>query len=175
VHLKLEANALELGAPKHLKRVSCHFLLLFLLQHNEEGDGNNDVVTFFFLLCCSVTKKVTAATIVFFFLFIYKATKKAMTTKLSLPSFSFSFIQPSLLEQNENRRQLQHWYRRLLLFVLLQHNEEGDGNNIIVAFFCYNTKSDSNVDVITFYFCFIATKKAMMATLLSRYFCSIAA
>jgi len=57
----LETNALELGAPKHLKRVPCR-LLFVLLQHKEEGDGNDTVVTFFFLFVYKATP--------FFFLFL---------------------------------------------------------------------------------------------------------
>ncbi len=109
--------ALQQKEKKRRRRLQpCHRLLRYVAtKENEEVDGNVATVAF-----CVVAKnkKVTATTL----------------------------LSPSLLRYNKRKRikQRQQHCRRLLHCATTKENEEGDDNNVAVAFFatleclCYN-------------------------------------
>ncbi len=71
---------------------------------------------------------------------------------LSSPSF---FMLPHSKEGNR---------RHLLLFVLLQRNKEGDGDNVVNAFFFWvllqrNKQGDDSIVVVTFLFTVVAQQR----------------
>jgi len=159
-----------------------------LLQQNKKGDNNNVAIAFFF--SCNVAKKATTTLLLspsslhYLLFFCYNGVNKVMVTLLRLP-FSCRSVAKKVTTSYGH-----------LLFVLLQHNKEGDRSllspsfcvvatqqrrrsQLAIAFFflcCCNVAKRRPQPTIAFFFLFVyrLMKKVMATKLSSPSFCFVA-